>query len=263
MGIGEAAKVVGLSEATLRLWERQSLVHPTRTPGGSRRYRASDVARLRRVRYLRRVEHLNPPAIARILRDGSSHAYSLARAREAPARELGRLLRERRLRAGLTLKETAHRSALSISFLSAVERGVNGASIASLQRLTKLYGMTVLDLVQAPARTGRVVRAHERPGVPSPDKKVVIEQLALGQIQMEPQIFTIQPGAGSEGSYDHVGEEFVYVLDGTLEVLLETGERYELSRGDCLYFPSTIPHSWRNPGRKEAKLLWVNTPPTF
>ena len=41
------------------------------------------------------------------------------------------------------------------------------------------------------------------------------------------------------------------------------GEEYRLKPGDSFYFESATPHRWKNPGRKETSVLWVNTPPTF
>ena len=41
------------------------------------------------------------------------------------------------------------------------------------------------------------------------------------------------------------------------------GEEYRLKPGDSFYFESATPHRWKNPGRKETWVLWINTPPTF
>jgi quercetin dioxygenase-like cupin family protein len=59
-----------------------------------------------------------------------------------------------------------------------------------------------------------------------------------------------------------VGEEFLYVLKGVLEIVLRA-ESYTLKAGDSFYFESSVPHKWGNPGRSETCVLWVNTPPTF
>jgi quercetin dioxygenase-like cupin family protein len=150
-----------------------------------------------------------------------------------------------------------------VSFLSAVERGVSGVSIATLHKLSATYGTTVLELTSDGTPGGRLVRPGARQELPASSNGVRILQLALGQLQMEPQLFVIQPGAGSEGSYDHVGEEFIFVLRGLLDIWLDEQEHYSLQSGDCLYFPSSLPHRWCNPGTEEAELLWVNTPPTF
>ena len=78
---------------------------------------------------------------------------------------------------------------------------------------------------------------------------------------MEPHLFRISSGAGSGEAYTHEGEEFLYVLRGRLEIALDDGECYHLRPGDSFYFESDIPHSWVNPGKHEAWVLWINTPP--
>ena len=71
------------------------------------------------------------------------------------------------------------------------------------------------------------------------------------------------PDSGSGESYAHEGEEFLHILRGEFEIWLNNSEHYRLKTGDSLYFESSTPHRWRNPGRTETWLLWVNTPPTF
>jgi len=254
---------LGISAATLRLWERQGLVQPHRTRGGSRRYGEEHLALLRRIQYLRRVERLSPKAIARILGGARGRAARPGAKAASPAPHIGDRLRAERHRARLTLREAAGKTGTSVSFLSAVERGVTGLSIATLHALVKLYGVTVQDLLVEGKSSGRLVRAAERPRLPTSDPGVQIEQLAVGTLQMEPHFYVVQPGAGSEGAYEHVGEEFIFVLRGRLEVWLEEREHHRLGAGDCLYFPSTLPHRWHNPGSGRTELLWVNTPPTF
>ncbi len=90
-----------------------------------------------------------------------------------------------------------------------------------------------------------------------------IEQLAVGTGQLEPQLFVLKAGATSDGAYAHAGEEFLFLLSGLLTVWIGDSERYQLSEGDALSFPSTLPHRWRNEASGETRLLWINTPPTF
>ena len=75
-----------------------------------------------------------------------------------------------------------------------------------------------------------------------------MDLLAWGNTVMEPHLFTIAPGAGSGDSYAHEGEEFIFVLRGTLDISLE-GEEYVLQAGDSFYFESNTPHTWRNSGK--------------
>src|SRR3979411_3341935 len=67
--IGEVARLTGVSQGLLRLWEREELIHPQRTDGGHRFYRHKDIVRLRSINHLRRVERLNVAAIRRELGD--------------------------------------------------------------------------------------------------------------------------------------------------------------------------------------------------
>lgn len=256
--IGEAARQVGVSPSALRLWERQGLVRPTRSAARYRLYSEADVEQLRGVRRLRQVEQLNAPGIRRALRDPARSAHGEDR------RVDGRLLRGLRASQGLSLREASARSGLSISFLSALERGVTGASVATLQRLTSAYRTTMLDLFGTASEGDRLVRADERPVLRVADEAVRIEQLARGASQLEPQLFVLAPGASSDGSYAHEGEEFLYLLSGAATVWVGERESYRLARaGDALCFPSTLPHRWRNDARGETRLLWINTPPTF
>ena len=72
----------------------------------------------------------------------------------------------------------------------------------------------------------------------------------------------IEPGGGSEGLIQHEGEEFGYVLEGEIELNV-AGRPYRLNKGDTFHFRSERAHSYRNVGRKKARVLWLNTPPTF
>ena len=78
-------------------------------------------------------------------------------------------------------------------------------------------------------------------------------ELALG-------ISRYSPGGNSgDDLYTHRGEEAGLVLEGELELAL--GEKtFQLKTGDSFSFPSNIPHTFRNPGDKEAVVVWANTP---
>jgi DNA-binding transcriptional MerR regulator len=258
--IGEAAQRVGVSPSALRLWEREGLVRPKRTDRRYRVYDDADLARLRSIRRLREVDRLNAAGIRRVLRDGA------ARASDADRPLDGRLLRRLRADRGLSLREASQRTGLSVSFLSALERGVSGASVATLQRLTAAYGTSLHSLLGGDGKPpgNRLVRAGERPILRMGAAEVRIEQLARDARELEPQLFVLAPGASSDGAYAHDGEEFLYLLSGAVTVWIGQEEPYVLDRaGDALTFPSSLPHRWRNDARGESQLLWINTPPTF
>lgn len=254
--IGEAARRVGVSTSALRRWEREGLVRPARSPGRYRLYSDDDLDLLRRVRRMRQ-ERVNAPGIRRLLSPRTPAVHDTQRLRQ------GTVLRAMREARGLSLRDAALASGLSVSFLSAVERGITGTSVASLQRLTSVYGATLGELFAQPHRPSRMVHATRRPVIELGDDTIRIEQLAASASLLEPQLFRLSPGASSEGTYHHAGEEFLYVIAGSVTIWVGDRERYRLDEGDALTFPSTLPHRWRNHASRETRLLWINTPPTF
>jgi transcriptional regulator with XRE-family HTH domain len=257
--VSDVARLLGCSASTLRAWEGAGLVSPSRSRGGHRAYTEADVARLREVAYLARSEGLNLAAIRRVL--GTSPALT----GDPPGRvSVGDRLRSLRRAKGMTLDEVARATGLSRSFLSMVERGQSGTSMVNLRSLLTLYGTTVAAGL-VPQSGSPVQHTHPggRPVLDAIFPLTRIEQLATGAVQMEAQLFRVDPGGGSDSSYAHEGEEFIYVIEGAVEVVLDGATTHRLDPGDCLYFASTTPHTWRNHGQVAAVMIWVNTPPSF
>src|SRR5918995_6918929 len=133
--IGEVSQAIGLAPQTLRLWERERLVRPRRTDRGYRVYTEPDVERLRRIKQLRKVEGLNFAAIRKQL--GTADEGIRDNGFDGSPNAMGERLRRPRTRAHKKLKEVSQATGLSISFISALERGGAGASVASLRRLAE------------------------------------------------------------------------------------------------------------------------------
>ena len=259
--IGEVSQAIGLAPQTLRLWERERLVRPRRTDRGYRVYTEPDVARLRRIKQLRKVEGLNFAAIRKQL--GPAAEGEVENGSAGAPNAMGERLRRLRTRAHKTLKEVAQATGLSISFISALERGGSGASVASLKLLAGAYGVSMRELFGADLEEAiPLVRAEERPAMRWENGVRFEEMASGGEKVMDPSYLHVPPGAGSEGFYSHNGEEFVYVVSGTLYVELKERGTYELAPGDTLYFPSTTPHRWWA-GEEPVEAVYVNTPPTF
>jgi DNA-binding transcriptional MerR regulator/quercetin dioxygenase-like cupin family protein len=254
--IGDVANAVGISPSAIRGWEALGLTRPHRTESRYRLYTDADVRVLKKARYLRKVRGLNAAAIVQMLkRDGAIKPHPTATA------SIGPRLRRLRTKRGESLAEVASAAGISIGFLSALERSQMSASVGTLRRLARYYRTNILDFFDATELNTRLVHPAKRK-VLEAGPGVRMELLAWGNKVMEPHLFRIKPNAGSGEPYAHEGEEFIFVLRGDLEIALD-GEEYHLKRGDSFYFESATPHHWRNPGRSETWLLWVNTPPTF
>ena len=248
---------MGISSSALRSWEALGLVAPQRTESRYRLYDEADVRLLQRAIFLRRARGLNPAAIVHVLK-----RQGVVRTRPEAPMLPGKRFRRLRTQRGLSLAEVAKETGVSVGFLSALERGQMSASVSTLRRVARFYRMNILSLFETSGDARRLVRPEHR-RVLETTPGVRMELLAWGHTAMEPHLFRIKPGGGSGESYSHEGEEFLHVLRGDFEIWLDGKEHYRLKPGDSLYFESSTPHRWKNPGRKETWLLWVNTPPTF
>jgi len=255
--ISEVAGRLRISSSALRSWEALGLVTPQRTQSRYRMYTESDVRLLQRAIYLRRARGLNPPAIVHVLKK-QGLVDSPVDAPQLPGQRFRRL----RVRRGLSLAQVARATGVSVGFLSALERGQMHSSVATLRRIARFYKTSIMLLFGTKGETQHLVRSEHRK-VLETSPGVRMELLAWGNTAMEPHLFRIKPGGGSGESYAHEGEEFLHVLRGEFEIWLNKQEHYVLKSGDSLYFQSSTPHRWKNSGRCETWVLWVNTPPTF
>ena len=256
--IGEAAELLGVSRATLRIWEREQLISPRRTKGGHRLYTPTDVARMREIVRLRNEERLNAAAIRREL--GPSEPVDDSSASRERQTNLGQRLRTLRTNRGWSLAEVAERTDLSVSFLSALERGTASTSVGNLFKLADAYGTTVPGLgTERPSVPKSMLHPSDRLRFVAGRGSVMIEDLIAGPGALEAQRIEIQPGGESGGAYTHSGEEFIYVLAGR-RVLLVEEERYQLAEGASLLFRSERSHQWWNDGDIAATVMWVNVP---
>jgi len=198
---------------------------------------------------------------------------------------LGSRIRDERRKRKLTLEVLSQKTELSKSFLSQVERGLAQPSISSLKRISREFGISVVDLFpdeSAPENHGgntlparknghsyveevQVVRANRRKRLTLPGSYVSYDLLTPDlNRQVEVMFMRINPGehSGEEPMVDLPGEKFGYVLKGLLEA--KVGEKsYQLAAGDSIYFPAHFPHAWRGLGEDPIEVLWVLTPPRF
>ena len=256
--VSETARILGVSPSTLRLWENVGLIAPARSNGRYRLYTPELLQVLKRIKYLRDVKQLNLPGIRQVLGKPAAAGSPTV---PTPV-DLGQKLRRLRKRTGLGLVEAARKAKISAGFLSAIELSRANPSVATLQRLASTYGTTTLDFFNLPKQSNRLVRPRDRRAIQT-ESGVRMEMLSVGARQLESHLFRVPPGAGSDGSYSHQGEEFIFMLSGTLEIWLDELQCHTLHEGDGFWFESSVGHRWYNPSKETAVLVWVNTPPTF
>lgn len=261
--VGQTARILGISPSTLRLWESVGLVSPARSAGRYRLYTPDLLDLLKRIKYLRDVKRLNVPGIKQALGSSLPDAKGTKSIDGAkPKADLGGKLRRLRKKGGLTVTQAAQRAQISAGFLSAIELSRANPSVATIYRLAAAYGTTVLELYDLPAKSSRVLRPRKRKSLET-ESGVRMELLSTGTKMLESMLIHVPPGTGSDGTYMHQGEDFLYMLKGKLEVWLDEVECHLLQEGDSFWFESNRGHRWFNPTRQPTVVLWVNTPPTF
>lgn len=180
---------------------------------------------------------------------------------------IGERIRKKRNEKGFSLRELAAKVELSASFLSQIEQGKASPSIENLKKIANHLEVRVSYLIEEEDDiiSSFHIKKGERRYVESIDSKTSIALLTSSKIDkaMEPIMYEIKPGGESgRGFFNHIGEEFVYIVEGSLDIYIED-QVTTLNEGDSFYFKSTLNHRFKNNGKKLTKAIWVVTPPTF
>jgi transcriptional regulator with XRE-family HTH domain len=170
---------------------------------------------------------------------------------EIPASTLGLRLSEIRRSRDLTLKELSTRTGIPVSTLSKVQ---NNQATLSYENLVKLsVGLDVdvgefFRLHQSELRTTRRAIERKNQGRRGQSERYTFEILAteLARKRMVPGILTVSATSVEQigGLSRHEGEEFIYVLSGTLRLFTEFYEPATLQAGDSAYIDSTMGHAY-------------------
>jgi transcriptional regulator with XRE-family HTH domain len=190
---------------------------------------------------------------------------------DAPsARWIGTRLKHARLVKQYRIRDVAERVGCSVSVISKIENGKVTPSLTLLHRMVGVLDINIGALFAAPAdgEEPAVMRAGTRPviAIERDGRRagVQLERLVpYGERHLlQGNIHIVAPGSGSEGGLEHEGEEVGYVLEGELTLTLDD-KSYTLRAGDSFVFRSNRLHAYSNPGTTPARILWINTPPTF
>ena len=182
---------------------------------------------------------------------------------------LGVKLRHARKVKKLRLKDVALAVGCSESLLSKIECDRTTPSLRTLHRIVTVLDTSISSMFADPERAEVTVYQNgERPVVvihePERDSTIRLERLTpyVEDQTLEGNIHVVAPGATNGGEIKHVGEEVGFVLEGEFELTVGS-KTYRLKVGDSFFFRSELPHSYSNIGTKTARVLWINSPPTF
>ncbi|MBN1841968.1 MAG: helix-turn-helix transcriptional regulator [Deltaproteobacteria bacterium] len=178
---------------------------------------------------------------------------------------VGQRVRMVRNEKGMTTEDVGQRTGLSTKYLERIEADELSPPLGVLIKIGKALDMKLGRFISTgEVKPFTVVRKDERQIISrytsaqgdqygytyeslAPDKK---------DRHMEPFMVTLVPSKAKKELSEHEGQEFIYVLQGAMEVILEDYTDV-LNPGDSIYYDSTIPHLVRCHGDKETVILAV------
>jgi 2-oxoglutarate ferredoxin oxidoreductase subunit gamma len=178
---------------------------------------------------------------------------------------VGERVREVRENRGLSINDISQRTAIPVAILEEIEEGTVAPPLGTVIKLAKALEMKMGYFISGKEdRPFTIVRADDRKVISRYDSKrgkhygYEFESLAPHKKDrhMEPFLVTLEPVDTDEERSTHDGQEFIYVLEGNMEVRLGK-EIHILEPGDSIYYDSTVPHLVKCHGEKETKILAV------
>jgi len=180
--------------------------------------------------------------------------------------QIGAKLRELRLANNLTQEELANRSELTKGYISQLENNLTSPSIQTLHIILEVLGTDFAKFFAKPEEDERniVYTQADFNEKESEELNHIISWIVPNALkyEMEPIIIEIGPGGSSEIDEPHPGEEFGYVLEGHITLVLNK-QRYSVKKGETFYYLANKEHYLVNNTAVKAKVLWVSTPPMF
>lgn len=178
--------------------------------------------------------------------------------------EIGKKLRELRIMNHLTQEELANRAELSKGFISQMENDLTSPSIATLTDLLQCLGTNLQEFFNEEEEDQIIfkqedyfVKEHTENGY---DIKWIVPNAQKNM--MEPILVTMEVGGETEKDNPHEGEEFGYVLKGSIQIQIGH-KKFLAKKGETFYFEPNKLHSIKNLAKSPSEFLWITTPPNF
>ncbi len=173
--------------------------------------------------------------------------------------KLGGLIRKCRQQRNLTLKELCESAGVSVGYLSQVERGNAMPSLGTLAQIAHAFDLGLEYFLARPKPGDAVSYADRRPKFSVSEASVTYEALSTEFPGYELSSFIMHcPPKFESETFQHEGEEIIYVLSGEIEQTLGD-EAFVLREGDSLHYNGMTSHSWRTLGDTPARILWTGT----
>ncbi len=178
--------------------------------------------------------------------------------------DIGEKIKRLRIEKQLTQEELANRCELSKGFISQLENNLTSPSIATLIDILEILGTNLKEFFNEIDNEKICFTKEDMFETEDEELKYTFKWLVPNsqKNEMEPVIVTLSPGGKYKEEKPHEGEEFGYILAGS--IYLHIGDKKnKVRKGESFYFKPRANHYISNAGKTKAKVIWVSTPPTF
>ena len=176
--------------------------------------------------------------------------------------DIGKRIKQLRVRNGLTQAELASRCELTTGFVSQLENNVTTPSLPALMDLVEALGSDMSSFFSEEKETKIVFSKDD---FFEDDREAYSISWVVPNAQknaMEPILLTLHPHQDSMRMMPNEGEEFGFVLSGSVS-LIYGGKKHRVRKGETFYIHGDQEHFLRNDTAAPAKVLWITTPPLF
>jgi transcriptional regulator with XRE-family HTH domain len=176
--------------------------------------------------------------------------------------ELGKRIKEFRMKKGLTLQKLEEKTGFTKGYLSKVENTKKAPPVSTLIVLAKTLEVSLSEIFGEKEEKSAIsmVKRNERQVVARNGTIFSYSYQTLAhkfyKKHMEPYILTLPVKPKQVPLFQHDGEEILFVLEGTMK-FFHGDQEFIAEEGDCLYFDASIPHHGICQGKKEVKCLMV------
>lgn len=178
--------------------------------------------------------------------------------------DIGEKIRRLRTEKQLTQEELANRCELSKGFISQLENDLTSPSIATLVDILEILGTNLRDFFADEVIEKVTYKKDDMFETDDDELGYNFKWLVPNsqKNEMEPVLVTLEAGGRYKEEKPHEGEEFGYVLKGSIYLCLGD-KKMKVKKGESFYFKATKNHYVANEGRTPAELIWVSSPPSF
>ncbi len=176
--------------------------------------------------------------------------------------KIGKKIKELRILYGLTQEELANRTELTKGYISQLENDLVEPSLSTLEDIVIALGTNLSEFFSS-EHAEQIVFSEKDYFVKKDDNYEIKWLVPNAQKnEMEPILLTIYPNSETDQDYPHEGQEFGYVLEGEL-ILVIDGKLQRVRKGETFYYNSNKTHYLKNGKDKICRVIWVSSPPNF